>query len=88
MNHPCKCIECGKQLHSFEQQCGPYERDSAGQLIATGSMTLVECHTSGCSLYYVTASLKMYMDTVGKFLQPRVLLDAPAMSDATLVWGK
>lgn len=78
------CIECGSDLHSFEQQCGPYVRNDAGELVATGSMTLVECHNPGCGLYYVTASLKMYLDTVGKFLQPRVLLDAPARSDETI----
>lgn len=62
------CIECGQPLHQYEQQCGPYQRNDAGELVGTGSLTLVECHNPACRLHMVTASMKCYPTTAANFL--------------------
>lgn len=84
------CKICGKEMRSaigFN-----YGRNAHGKLVATDSYEIVTCDNKACPAEGVTADTRSYDQTVDAFLanppQPRVLIDAPAMSDATLVWGK
>lgn len=65
------CIECGSELHSYTQQSGPYNRNAAGELVATGHITIVECTNARCDLWMVTASLENYPTTTANYLRSR-----------------
>lgn len=65
------CIECGSELHQYEQQSGPYVRNADGDLIATGRITIVECTNARCNLWMVTASVENYPTTTANYLRSR-----------------
>lgn len=65
------CIECGSELHTYEQPAGPYTRDAAGELVATGRIVIVECVNGKCALWMVTASVQNYPTTTANYLRSR-----------------
>jgi hypothetical protein len=65
------CIECGNELHTYEQECGPFTRNADGELIATGRTVIVECVNARCTLWMVTSSVQNYPTTTANYLNSR-----------------
>ncbi len=93
---PCKY--CNQPLHIEYQECAPYGRNEAGELVGLGRMIQVDCRndnvngTGGeCDAFMVTGNGPNFQVTIDRYVAynrmisaPVILIDAPARSDETI----
>lgn len=70
------CRYCGAPLHVERQECGPYTRNDAGQIVALGVTLQFDCrnaNTDGagqpCDAYMATASGPNWQATIDRYVE-------------------